>query len=65
MKSSEYPNQDKLKTMPKHIAIKLWKIKNKEILLKVLGEKMIHYIQGPVIGITPYFSSETMAARRQ
>ena len=51
--------------MPRHIVIKLGKIKDKEKLLKAAREKRQITYKGTPIRLTGDFSAETLQARRQ
>ena len=53
------------KNMPRHIAIKLVKIKNKEKFLKAARENQQMTYKGPPIRLTADFSAETLQARRE
>ena len=52
------------RNMPRHIVIKLTKIKDKEKLLKTREERQITY-KGTPIRLTADFSAETLEARRE
>ena len=51
--------------MPRHIVIKLAKIKDKEKLLNAAREKLQIIYKGTPIRLTADFSAETLQARRQ
>ena len=51
--------------MPRHIVIKLAKIKDKEKLLKATREKQQIIYKGTPIRLTADFSAETLQARRE
>ena len=51
--------------MPRHILIKLTKIKHKERILKAAREKQQTKYQGNHIRLTADLSAETLQARRQ
>ena len=51
--------------MPRHIVIKLTKIKDKEKLLKAAGEKQQIIYKGTPIRLTADFSAEALQARRE
>ena len=51
--------------MPRHIVIKLTKIKDKEKLLKATREKRQITYKGTPIRLTADFSTETLQARRE
>ena len=53
------------RNMPRHIVIKLTKIKDKEKLLKTTREKQQITNKGTPIGLTADFSAETLQARRE
>ena len=53
------------RNMPRHIAIKLTKIKGKEKLLKAAREKRQKTYKGTPIRLTADFSAETLQARRE
>ena len=50
---------------PRHILIKLTKIKDKEIILKAAGEKKQVTYKGTLIRLSADFSAETLQARRE
>ena len=50
---------------PKHILIKLTKIKDKEKILKVAREKQQITFKGTTLNLTDDFSAETQQARRE
>ena len=50
---------------PRHIVIKLTKIKDKKKLLKATREKQQITDKGTPIRLTAYFSAETLQARRE
>ena len=51
--------------MPRHMVIKLTKIKGKEKLLKATREKQQITYKGTPIRLTAHFSAETLQARRE
>ena len=51
--------------MPRHIVIKLTKVKDKEKLLKAAREKRKTTYKGTPIRLTADFSAETLQARRE
>ena len=51
--------------MPRHIVIKLTKIKDKEKLLKAAREKQQITYKGTPIRLAADFSAETLQARRE
>ena len=51
--------------MPRHILIKLSKIKNKEKILKAAGKKQQITCKGIPIRLTAELSAETLQARRE
>ena len=53
------------RNMPRHILIKLAKIKDKEKLLKVAREKRQKTYKGTPIRLTPDFPAEALQARRE
>ena len=53
------------RNMPRHIVIKLAKIKDKEKLLKAAREKRQVTYKGTPIRLTADFSAETLQARRE
>ena len=53
------------RNMPRHIVIKLTKIKEKEKLLKATREKRQITYKGTPIKLTADFSAETLQARRE
>ena len=53
------------RNMPRHIVIKLTKIKDKEKLLKAIREKWQITYKGTPIRLTADFSAETLQARRE
>ena len=53
------------RNMPRHIVIKLAKIKDKEKLLKAAREKWQITYKGTPIRLTADFSAETLQARRE
>ena len=53
------------RNMPRHIVIKLTKIKDKEKLLKAAREKRQITYKGAPIRLTADFSAETLQARRE
>ena len=55
---------DSRKHMPRHIIIKLPKIKEKERTLKAAREKETVTYKGVPIRLSAYFSEETLQARR-
>ena len=62
----ESPKQDKPKAKhPRHILIKLTKIKHKELILKAAREKQQITHKGIPIRITTDLSKETLQARRE
>ena len=62
----ESPKQDKPKAKhPRHILIKLTKIKHKELILKAAREKQQITHKGIPIRITADLSIETLQARRE
>ena len=59
------PNKlDPKRTTPKHIIIKMPKVKDKEIILKAAREKQIVTYKGVPIRLLDDFSMETLQARR-
>ena len=52
------------KNTPRHILIKLTKIKSKEKILKAAREKQKITYKGIPIMLSAYFSAETLQARR-
>ncbi|KAI5941267.1 LINE-1 retrotransposable element ORF1 protein [Manis javanica] len=60
------PNtRDPKRTTPRHIVIKLAKIKDKDRLLKAARERNITTYKGKPIRLTSDFSAETLQARRE
>ena len=58
------PNKlDPKKTTPKHIIIKMPKVKDKENTLKAAKEKQRVTYKGVLIRLSAYFSKETLQAR--
>ena len=55
---------DPKKATPRHIIIKIPKVKNKERILKAAREKQIVAYKGVPIRLSAYFSKETLQARR-
>ena len=53
------------RSMPRHIVIKLTKIKDKEKLLKATREKQQITYKGTPISVTADFSADTLQARRE
>ena len=51
--------------MPRHILIKLTKIKHKERILKAAKEKQQVIYKGNLIGLTADLSAKTLQARRE
>ena len=49
---------------PRHIKIKMKKVKNKERILKAAREKQLVSYKGVLIKLSAYFSTETLQARR-
>ena len=49
---------------PRHIIIKMPKVKDKEIILKAAREKQLVTYRGVPIRLPAYFSKETLQARR-
>ena len=59
------PNKmDPKKTIPRHIIIKMPKVKDKEVILKSAREKQIVTYKGVSIRLSADFSKETLQARR-
>ena len=59
------PNKtDAKKTTPRHITIKMPKVKDKEINLKAAGKKQIVTYKGVPMRLIAHFSKETLQARR-
>ena len=50
---------------PRHIVIKMAKIKDKERILKAAREKQSINCKGTPIKLSAYFSTETLQARRK
>ena len=66
MKVHRSPNtRDPRKTTPRHIIIKMAKIKDKDRLLKALREKIKVTYKGKPIRLSSDFSTETLQARRE
>ena len=60
------PNtRDTRKTTPRHIIIKMAKIKDKDRLLKAATERNKITYKGKPIRLSSYFSAETLQARRE
>ena len=60
------PNKmDTKRTTPRHIKIKMLKVKDKEIILKAAREKQIVTYRGVPIRLSADFSKETLQARRE
>ena len=58
------PNKlDSSKTTPRHIIIKMPKVKDKERILKAEREKQRVTYKGVLIRLSAYFSKETLQAR--
>ena len=55
---------DTNRTTPRHILIKIPKVKDKEKVLKAAREKQIVTYKGVPIGLSAAFSKETLKARR-
>ena len=55
---------DPMRTMPRHITIKMSKVKDKERILKATREKLIVTYKGVPIRLSGDFSKETLQARR-
>ena len=55
---------DAKRPTPRHIIIKMPKVKDKERLLKVARKKEVSYLQGSSHGLSANFSKETLQARR-
>ena len=53
------------RNIPRHIVIKLTKIKDKEKLLKVTREKRQITYEGTPVSLTADFSAETLQGRRE
>lgn len=65
MKLTNSPNKLVLKrSSPRHIIIKLSKIKEKEKILKATREKKLVIYKGTLIKLPVDFSAETLYARR-
>ena len=65
-KTQRVPNRKNLRqNTPRHILIKLMKIKHKEQILKAAREKQQITHQGIPLRITAYLSVETLQARRE
>ena len=59
------PNKlDPKKTTPRHIIIKMLKVKDKESILKAAREKQRVTYKGVPIRLSAVFSTETLQARR-
>ena len=59
------PNKmDAKRPTPRHIIIKMPKVKDKERLLKTAREKKLVIYKGVPIGLSADFSKETLQARR-
>uniref|UniRef100_A0A5F9C5T0 L1 transposable element RRM domain-containing protein n=1 Tax=Oryctolagus cuniculus TaxID=9986 RepID=A0A5F9C5T0_RABIT len=56
---------DKKRSSPRHVVIKLTKVKHKEKILKCAREKRQITLRGSPIRLTADFSSETLQARRE
>ena len=55
---------DPKRTTPRHIKIKMLKVKDKEIILKAAREKQIVTYRGVPIRLSADFSKETLQAKR-
>ena len=66
MESHRSPNtRDPRMTTPRHIVIKMEKIKDRDRLLKASRDRNKITYKGKPISLTSYFSSETLQARRE
>ena len=57
-------NMDAKRTTPRHIIIKMPKVKDKERILKAAREKQKVVYKGVPLRLSAYFSKETLQARR-